>query len=102
MDFISFVKASTKQTDPGLLGFVNAIKDMNDIPGSSDPEVLGRYFYKKLNHLQTLGFQKWFMIYFATEPKREIPVHLSNEAAFLNAINHIVELQNNDPEYSDF
>lgn len=103
MDYISFVYASSKlQEDTDLLSFASAIKKIENIPLSSDPRTLGRYLYRKLNHQQTLGFQKWFMIYLSSEPNNEVPKELINQAAFLNAINIITDLQNSDPQYKDF
>ncbi len=99
MNFIDFIKKNGKQDDPDLISFINAIKKIENIPVSSSPKVLGRFLYRKLNHQQTRGFQKWFMLYKSLEAANEIPPELNNDVVFLEAINYIVALQNNDPEY---
>ncbi|MFA6925271.1 MAG: hypothetical protein WC223_13580 [Bacteroidales bacterium] len=100
MDFLTFIKQNAKQEDKDILSFIEAIKKIDSVPVSSDPRLLGRYLHLKLNHQQTLGFQKCMMFYKATCENNELPAELQNdEMAFLNAINLIVELQNNNPNY---
>ncbi|MDD5569645.1 MAG: hypothetical protein PHD97_00645 [Bacteroidales bacterium] len=100
MDFLTFVKQNSKQSETDILSFINAIKNIDSIPASSDPRLLGRYLHLKLNHQQTLGFQKCMMFYKAICKNNELPEELQNdEKAFLGAINLIVELQNNNPNY---
>jgi len=101
MNFLDFVKKNSKQEDADLISFITAIKKIESIPASSDPRILGRFLYRKLNRKQTLGFQKWFMIYSA-DKQNELPKELHSEKTFLDAINTIVDMQNSDPEYRDF
>ena len=102
MNFITFIQKQAKQPDEAVNLFVNfAVNDKN-FPTSSDPEILAKYLYKKLNHKQTSGFQKCLMIYKQFEQKNEIPNKYNDQMKFIDALNFIIDLQNNDPEYSDF
>lgn len=102
MNFLDFVKKNSKQNDPDLLSFISAIRKIESIPPSSDPRILGRFLYRKLNHQQTRGFQKWFTIYKSMEKQNELPHELLDEKIFLAAINTIATMQKSDPEYADF
>ena len=73
MNFITFLKQQTKQPDEAVNLFVNFAVNDKIFPTSSDPEILAKYLYKKLNHKQTSGFQKCLMIYKQLEPNNEIP-----------------------------
>jgi hypothetical protein len=42
------------------------------------------------------------MIYKQLEPNNEIPNKYNNQIKFIDTLNFIIDLQNNDPEYSDF
>ena len=42
------------------------------------------------------------MIYKQFEQKNEIPNKYNDQMKFIDALNFIIDLQNNDPEYSDF
>jgi len=100
MDFLTFVKQNSKQEDKDIVSFIEVVKKNDGVPISSDPRLLGRYLHLKLNRQQTLGFQKCMMFYKATCKDNELPTELqNNEMAFLDAINLIVELQNNNPNY---
>ncbi|MFA6923598.1 MAG: hypothetical protein WC223_05020 [Bacteroidales bacterium] len=100
MDFLTFIKQNSKQPDKNILSFIEKIKKLDSVPSSSDPRLLGRYLHLKLNHKQTLGFQKCMMFYKSVCKNIELPKELqSDELAFLDAINLIVELQNNNPDY---
>lgn len=100
MNFPTFIKQNSKQEDKDILSFIEAIKKINSVPVSSDPRLLSRYLYFKLNRQQTLGFQKCMMFYKASCKDNELPTELkNNEQTFLDAINLIVELQNSNPNY---
>ena len=102
MNFISFVRQNANMEDQDLKSFIQvAINDKN-FPNSSDPMIMGKYLYRKLNHQQTRGFQKLLAVYRTLIPDNEIPEKFKNERAFLDAMNYIVFLQNEDPEYHDF
>ena len=99
MDFITFVVSIEKHEDPDILIFAKALKKIEGLPSSSDPRMLGRYLYRKLNKQQTFGFQKCFLQYKAVNKTNEIPEELKDETTFLQAINLIEMLQNSDPDY---
>jgi len=99
MDFLSFLCLTKKQDDKDLSSFIDAIKKIEGIPHSSDPRLLGRFLYRKLNRQQTSGFQKWFLFYKSFDKKNEIPEDIKDEVAFLQAISLIELLQNSDPDY---
>ncbi|MFA6922880.1 MAG: hypothetical protein WC223_01380 [Bacteroidales bacterium] len=99
MDFLTFVKQNSKQEDKNILSFIEAIKKNDSVPVSSDPRLLGRYLHLKMNSQQTLGFQKCMQLYKANS-KNELPKELQNdEMAFIDALNLIIELQKNNPNY---
>jgi len=101
MDFRSFIQRDIDhQTDPGILSAAAVIMRLEDLPPSSDPRVLAQALYKLLDPQATKGFQVSMMIYNQIEPANELPADLKKDPAkFLAAINHIVDLQNDDPDY---
>ena len=102
MTFTEFIKLLPDQKDITINAFLVWAKVQTDFPGSSDPCILAKALYKKLNHNMTAGFIKAVMIY-STMPNNEIPKKLLNdEDKMLRAINHIVELQHGDKGYRDF
>ena len=100
MNFISFLALTYKQDDCDMSSFINVIKKLEGVPASSDPRLLGRFLYRKLNKQQTSGFQKWFLLYKAYDKENEIPIDIMEEVAFLQAIGLIELLQNSDPDYN--
>ena len=98
MDFITFINKIENHEDPDILNFISAIKRIQGLPSTSDPRMMGRYLYRKLNKQQTFGFQKCFLQYKAIKAN-EIPEELKDETVFLQAINLIEILQNSDPDY---
>ena len=98
MNFISFVLTSDCNEDADMQSFVSALKKIEGVPNSSDPRLLGRFLYRKLNSGQTFGFQKWFLFY-KSQQTNEIPQDLIEEKAFLVGLNLINLLQNSDPDY---
>lgn len=103
MRFIKFVKENANQDDPALKSFASYALAARDFSLSSDPRVLALYLYKKLNHLQTKGYQMYMILYRQIENNNQLPQDLkNNDHAFLEAVNVIVNLQNNDPGYKDF
>ncbi len=103
MRFITFVKQNNNQDDPALKSFAKYVHDARNFPLSSDPRILAAYLYKKLNHLQTKGYQVYMMLYNQIEPNNQLPADLkNNNPAFLDALNAIIALQDNDPNYKDF
>ena len=99
MDFISFLCYTARQADKDLSSFIDAIKKIEGIPHSSDPRLLGRFLYRKLNRQQTSRFQKWFLFYKSFDKENEIPEDIRDDVAFLQAISLIILLQNSDPDY---
>lgn len=63
-------------------------------PQNSDPRLLGFFLADKLNPEQTLGFQICMMAYSAY-PENLLPKELKNKKAFMDALNAIVDFQNN-------
>lgn len=103
MRFIRFVKNNALQDDPALISFAKYVLTTKGFPLSSDPRILALYLYKKLNHLQTKGYQLYMALYRQAESANQLPKDLkNNERAFLEALNRIVNLQNSDPGYKDF
>ena len=93
MTFTEFLKILPPQKDITITAFQNWAKDQTDFPDASDPIVLAKALYKRLDHNQTAGFIKTVMIY-SSMPNNEVPEELLNdEDQMLRAINHIVELQ---------
>lgn len=100
MNFKEFIHLVPQQLDPGIISFVEYVKSDSNFPTSSDPVVLGKYLYLKLNEQQTTGFQKIFIVYAQFEKKNELPEkYEGNQNELLNGVNTIVQLQNSDPEY---
>ena len=102
MNFITFLREEIDhqygQRD------VDAFYDfaINDetFPNSSDPVKLAKYLYLKLTPQETLGYQKFFGIYTQICTSNQVPPKCKNDKEyFLRAINYIVKLQNNDPNY---
>jgi hypothetical protein len=101
--FIRFVKDNVNQDDPALKSFAKYVLTTKEFPLSSDPRYLALNLCKKLNHLQTKGYQMYMILYRQTESTNQLSEDLkNNERAFLEAVNTIVNLQNNDPDYKDF
>ncbi|MEI7597418.1 MAG: hypothetical protein WCK02_16840 [Bacteroidota bacterium] len=99
MDFLEFLMFTDKQDDKDLSSFVSALKKLDTIPPrTSDPRILSRFLYRKLNQQETVGFQKWFAFYKDFDKNNEIPEDIKEEKAFLQAINLIEMLQNSDPD----
>jgi spore germination protein YaaH len=102
MTFTEFINVLPDQKDITISAFLTHAKKQADFPASSDPSVIAKALYKKLNHNMTAGFIKAVMIY-SSMPNNEIPKALLNdEDKMLRAINHIVELQHSDKTYKDF
>ena len=100
MNFKDYLHQMPEQEDTGLNSFLHYVKSDSNFPVSSDPVVLGKYLYLKLNELQTTGFQKLFIFYANFEKNNEVPAkYKNNQAELLNGVNTVVILQNEDPEY---
>ncbi|QQR87836.1 MAG: hypothetical protein IPJ76_06325 [Flavobacteriales bacterium] len=101
MDFRSFLQQNLATfTDPAMRAAAQIITRLGDLPPSSDPRVLAKVLYKLLDPQATKGLQTLFMFYQAVEPANEQPLELKQDPRlFLAAINEVVDLQNNDPDY---
>ncbi len=76
------------------------ILSMEDLPRSSDPRILAKSLYKLMDPEATKGFKVLVMIYNHMDPQSELPPELKKDPAkLLTAINAIIHLQNNDPDY---
>lgn len=101
MDFRSFVQRdSDRQNDPGIRAAAAIILRLEDLPRSSDPRVLAKSLHKLMDPQATKGFQVMMMVYKDLEPTNELPQDLKRDPRlFLEAISHINELQNADPDH---
>lgn len=100
MTFIDFIRNIPLQEDPSISRFLKWGRNDNSFPKSSDPKVLGQYLYMKLDPDLTMAFMKMIMFYSQVEPNNEIPSkYKSNDNLFLEALNHIIDLQNKDKNY---
>ncbi len=64
-------------------------------PSSSDPAVLAKYLYDKLDWDLTHAYQKLFVVYEQAEPDNTIPARYKGHLKLLDGINIIVDLKNN-------
>lgn len=102
MLFIEFIKSLPIQSDEKVNSFINWAKMQNDFPTTNNPIEIGEKIYNKLNHKMTTGFQKSYMIFSHFHPT-DIPKSIAgDQRKSLEAINHIVSLQNADKNYRDF
>ena len=100
MNFKDYLNQMPEQGDTGLNSFLHYVKTDRDFPVSSDPVVLGKYLYLKLNEEQTTGFQKLYIFYANFEQNNDVPTkYKNNQEELLNGVNTIVFMQNEDPEY---
>jgi len=98
--FIDFVRVLPEQEDKGIKRFIGFAKETKNFRLTSDPKKLAEYLYKKLDPETTTGFQKTFLMFAELAPKNDIPKqYLKDQAAMLEGVNHILTLQNNDPNY---
>ncbi|MEI7595837.1 MAG: hypothetical protein WCK02_08835 [Bacteroidota bacterium] len=101
MDFFEFLMFTDKQDDKDLSSFILAFKKLETIPPrTSDPRILSRFLYRKLNLQETRGFKKWFRFYRDYDKENEIPIDLFYDIEFDSSINLIVSLQLSDPDYN--
>ena len=95
MNFITFLKSLPKQADKSSHNFIRFALSDKEFPDTADPEQLARYLYLRLDHKQTLAYQKLLMFYFFSENNFQQPT----DPSLLGKINLIVSLQNGDPLY---
>ena len=94
MEFISFLKTLPKQDDKHVNAFLEWALNHKYIPSSSDPSILAKYLYDKLDWDLTHAFQKLFVVYEKTDPDNAIPAQYKGHGNLLHAINIIVILKN--------
>ena len=101
MHFYEFIKSLEPQEDEHIIKLIMWIKNDKTFPkNTSDPSVLAIYLYLYLNEEQTTAYQKLLMLYRHLVPNHKLPKRsTSREDMFLQAINLIVCLQNNDSNY---
>ena len=101
MHFYEFVKSLPKQVDSNINEAIELIKNDLKFPkDTSDPSVLGIYLYLQVDHKQTNAFQKLLMLYQQMVKDNKLPERsVARQDMFMEAINLIVVLQNNDSRY---
>lgn len=100
LSFIDFITYSPEQDDKDINEFIQLVKNDKSFIASSDPIELSKYLYKKLEPKLTYAFQKSFLMYGSIVQNNHIPAkYMETPKAMLEAVNHILILQNNDPEY---
>jgi uncharacterized protein YozE (UPF0346 family) len=102
MHFYEFITTQLQQgQDPTVQQVIDIIKkDANFPTHTSDPAQLAIYLYLKLNEAQTTKYQQLLMLYKQLVPKHKFPKRTTaREDMFMDAINLIVSLQNNDSRY---
>jgi hypothetical protein len=100
MNFRTFLKQhAQEQPDPRIAAFLKIFFALPEVPTSSDPRALAEDLYIHLNEEATTGYQSCLLFY-SEDPSNQLPAELrKNPAALLDAVNLIVELQNNDPNW---
>ena len=100
LSFAEFIRFSPAQDDENLNRFIDLVNNDKAFISSSDPVELAKYLYKKLDPILTLTFQKAFLMYGSIVQNNHIPAkYLETQKAMLEGLNHILTLQDNDPEY---
>ena len=101
MHFYQFIQTLTPQQDEHITNLITWIKNDTTFPkNTSDPSVLAIYLYLHFNTNQTSAYQKLLMLYQRLVPKHKLPERTTaRDDMFLEAINLIVTLQNNDSNY---
>jgi hypothetical protein len=65
-----------------------------EFPRSSDPQVLAKYLYDKLDWDLTHAYQKLYVLYEKVEPGNTIPHQYKGQENLMSAINIIIEMKN--------
>lgn len=101
MHFYKFIQSLPTQQDEHINKLITWIKNDNTFPkNTSDPSTLAIYLYLHLNIEQTTAYQKLLMLYQQTIPNHKLPPKTTaRNDMFLEALNLIVYLQNNDSNY---
>ena len=103
MHFYEFITTLEPTQTPSkhTLYVIDLIKNDKKFPqDNSDPTVIAIRLYLRLNEKQTVAFQKLLMLYRATVPSCKFPPRsIAHNSMFLDAMNLIVQLQNNDSRY---
>jgi len=96
MTYLDFIKTIPIQEDQEINDFCDLVKQDNIFPNSSDPIILAKYLYQKLDEKATYAFQQTFILY-SYMPDNKIPgEYKNNQPKLLEAINYIINLQNNN------
>ena len=102
MHFYEFITTQLKQKQEKYIQqVIDLIKNDPAFPkDNSDPTTLAIHLYLTLNEEQTTAFQKLLMIYRTVVKDAKFPKRTTaREDMFLQALNLIVFLQNNDSNY---
>ena len=103
MHFYEFIttRQLTQMPDKHTLYVIDLIKNDKKFPTeNSDPAVMAIRLYLRLNQKQTAAYQKLLMLYRATVPCCKFPPRsIARNQSFLDTINLILLLQNNDSRY---
>ena len=92
--FIDFVRLFPLQEDDEINSFMTYAKGVPNFRITSDPIKLCEYLYKKLNPIQTIGFQKTYLLFASVAKKNDIPEpYKSDRTVLIEALQHISQLQ---------
>ncbi|MCP4121760.1 MAG: hypothetical protein GY751_08395 [Bacteroidetes bacterium] len=96
MNYYDFIRDLPTQEDDNLNQVIDIILKDTSFPKTDDLEKLAEHLYLKLNPDLTTAFQRSLMLWqFALNDYKQ-----PQDVGLLNQINYIVDLQNNDPDYS--
>jgi uncharacterized protein YozE (UPF0346 family) len=102
MHFYQFITTQLgKGPDIFIEQVIDLIKKDSTFPKeTSDPAQIAIHLYLKLNEPQTNAYQKLLMLYKHMAPNNKMPNRsTAREDMFLQAVNIIIILQNNDSRY---
>ena len=92
--YYDFIKNLPLGQEPDIMQFKHQAIYVLQIPDTDDIKELARFLYLKLDREMTLAFQKSLMMWLFVKNDFQQP-----KDTYLEEINHIIELQNNDPDY---
>lgn len=88
-------QVEANQKDEATNNLIERIGKDDSFPNTSEIKTIAQYIYVDLDHNHTLAFQKLLMLWQFAENNYEQPT----DGNILVEINHIVDLQTNDPNY---
>lgn len=97
MTLKAFVQTNLRanQGDKYLNAMIERIGTDVNFPQTEDIKPMANYLYRDLDQDHTEAFQKLLMFWKFTENNNQQPTDMG----LLNEINHIIDLQTNDPNY---